>query len=137
MKRILLATAIAALASAILLVSAPGARADIGHKPVPQVLRANIVGAGVSGTGSHLVAWQWAYTQGRRPTSVTVTQLRRENVNILWETVTLDGLTTHHAFPVYPAAPGWGSYSITFHAVWVEGPTVVHRWYTFYSAYIG
>ena len=138
MKRTLLVTTIMALAGAVLLASAPSARADLGFSPAPYVLRANIIGAGVSGTAMGLVRWQWAYSLGKRPTTVTVTELRKEGVNILAAPVTLNGLVTNHAFPVnYPGAPGWGCYSITFHAVWVSGSTVVHRTYYFQNAYIG
>jgi len=136
MKRTVLVTTIMALAGAVLLASAPSARADLGFSPAPYVLRANIIGAGVSGTAMGLVRWQWAYSLGKRPTTVTVTALCKEGVNILAAPVTLNGQVTDYTFPVY-GHTGWGCYSITFHAVWVNGSTVVHRYYYFQNAYIG
>ena len=144
MKKVLLTTLVVALTGAILFTGAayagpghPGPSPSPGPFPKPPVyLRADITKAWITGIAAgetvKWIRWAWAYGPGELPTTVTITDIKKDGVSILWFPETVPGSSTSHwCHCHYPSVPGTGTYLVTFDAAWGTGASAVHKTYQF------
>jgi len=148
MKKVLLTTLVVALTGAILFTGAayagpghPGRSPRPLHFPKPPVysVRADITKAWImdADPAGEWIHWAWQYSPGEPPTTVTVTDIQKDGVSILWTPVALGGWVTNHWFQVHPPVLGepWDVYTITFDAAWGSGPSAYHETYCLASVW--